>query len=189
VQALDAWENFYIIVGSSGGALTGLTFVVVTLIAGAHVRTPGAGIGAYTTPTIVYFGVVLLVAAILSAPWQTVEPATILVGLCGGGGLAYTAIVIRRLKRVDTYDPVREDWLWYAICPSLAYTALVVAALLLPGDVAQALFVIGAVLLVLLFLGIRNAWDVVTYLALEFLPAQDEHANGHEGEGEGESKS
>ncbi len=31
--ALSPWESFYVIVGSSGGALIGLQFVVVTLIA------------------------------------------------------------------------------------------------------------------------------------------------------------
>ncbi len=32
-RPLQAWENFYVIVGSSAGALTGLQFVVLTLIA------------------------------------------------------------------------------------------------------------------------------------------------------------
>ena len=31
-----AWESFYVIVGSSGAALTGLQFVVTALIADAH---------------------------------------------------------------------------------------------------------------------------------------------------------
>jgi len=33
MTALDGWENFYVIVGSSAGALIGLQFVVITLIA------------------------------------------------------------------------------------------------------------------------------------------------------------
>ncbi|MFZ1072124.1 MAG: hypothetical protein WAO21_01690 [Verrucomicrobiia bacterium] len=32
MTALDGWENFYVIVGSSAGALIGLQFVVITLI-------------------------------------------------------------------------------------------------------------------------------------------------------------
>ena len=32
-SALKAWENYYVIVGSSAGALTGLQFVVLTMIA------------------------------------------------------------------------------------------------------------------------------------------------------------
>jgi hypothetical protein len=33
MTALTGWENFYVIVGSAAGALIGLQFVVVTLIA------------------------------------------------------------------------------------------------------------------------------------------------------------
>jgi len=33
MTALSGWENFYVIVGSSAGALIGLQFVVITLIA------------------------------------------------------------------------------------------------------------------------------------------------------------
>ena len=32
MPALTGWENFYVIVGSSAGALIGLQFVVITLI-------------------------------------------------------------------------------------------------------------------------------------------------------------
>ena len=32
MTALNGWENFYVIVGSSAGALIGLQFVVITLI-------------------------------------------------------------------------------------------------------------------------------------------------------------
>jgi len=32
MTALSGWENFYVIVGSSAGALIGLQFVVITLI-------------------------------------------------------------------------------------------------------------------------------------------------------------
>ena len=37
VSPFAAWENFYVIVGSSAAALTGLQFVVVTL--GAEARS------------------------------------------------------------------------------------------------------------------------------------------------------
>jgi hypothetical protein len=168
VSSLTAWSNFYVIVGSSGGALTGLTFVVITLIAG---RARPVGLAAFTTPTIVHFGAVLLAAALLSAPWQALAPIALLLGLGGAAGAGYAVMVIRRPYRVEGYALVREDWLWYGLFPLVAYAALVVVALLLPGDPTPALFGVGAVLLVFLVLGIRNSWDVVTYIALEVLPA------------------
>lgn len=174
MSPLIPWANFYVIVGSSAGALTGLTFVVISLVTGSQTRTSSVGVSAFTTPTVVHFGAALLVAASLSAPWPALAPAAVVLGLCGLGGVAYVAIVIRRLRRFDDYVPVREDWLWYGIFPLVAYAALVVAAMLLPGNPTPALFAVGAVTLLLLFIGIHNAWDVVTYLALEFLPSRDE---------------
>jgi hypothetical protein len=176
MSPLSAWENFYVIVGSSAGALTGLTFVAVTLAAGY--RRPGAsrGIAAFNTPTVVHFGTVLLVAAVLSAPWPALSPAALLLGLCGLAGVLYAAIVVRRLRRLeqDLYTTVLEDWLWYAACPLVAYSALLAAAILLPGSPIPALFGIGAVMVLLLFMGIRNAWDIVTYVAVGGFNQQDE---------------
>jgi hypothetical protein len=169
MSPLTAWNNFYVIVGSSAGALTGLTFVVITLVAQIRLRDDGRGIAAFTTPTIVHFGSVLFVAALLSAPWPALSVPALQLGLCGLAGMVYTAIVARRQRGMDIYTPVLEDWLWYVICPLVAYNALLVAAILLPGSPIPALFAIGGVMVLLLFLGIRNAWDVVTYLVVERL--------------------
>ena len=38
MNVLAGWENFYVIVGSSAGALIGLQFVVITLIADMPLR-------------------------------------------------------------------------------------------------------------------------------------------------------
>jgi hypothetical protein len=64
---------------------------------------------------------------------------------------------MRRLNRYIAYTPVREDWLWYAACPLVAYAALIATAPLLPGNPVPALFAIGAVLGLLLFIGIHDA--------------------------------
>ncbi len=53
------------------------------------------------------------------------------------------------------------------VLPLVSYTALVVAAILLPSHPVPALFVIAAGTMLLLFIGIHNAWDVVTYTAIE----------------------
>jgi fatty acid desaturase len=76
-------------------------------------------------------------------------------------------IVVRRTRRQTDYQPVLEDWLWYTVFPLVSYTALVVAAIVLPGNPALALFVIAAGTVLLLFTGIHNAWDTVIYVAIE----------------------
>src|SRR5262245_57777927 len=86
MTALDGWGNFYVIVGSAAGALIGLQFVVMTLIAERPpLRAADAG-AAFATPTIVHFAVALLLSAVASAPWHdigTVAAVWGLVGLCG----------------------------------------------------------------------------------------------------------
>jgi hypothetical protein len=71
-SAISAWENFYVIVGSSGGALIGLQFVVITLIAERRHLTTTGGLGAFATPTVVHLAGALGVSAIMSAPWDSV---------------------------------------------------------------------------------------------------------------------
>jgi len=189
VAPLAAWDNFYVIVGSSAGALTGLTFVVVTLV--GESREPGVswGVSTFSTPTVVHFALTLLIAALLSAPWPIVAPASVLLALVGLGGVIYTSIVTRRLRRQVSYQPVMEDWLWHAVFPLAAYLALVVAAILLPAMPIPALFVVGAAMILLVFIGIHNAWDTLTYVAVERYREQAEgKSNGERGAGNGGRK-
>ena len=75
MNPLPGWENFYVIVGSSAGALIGLQFVVITLIADTPVaRAAAQASGAFATPSVVHFGVVLFLSAVISAPWNLNEP-------------------------------------------------------------------------------------------------------------------
>jgi hypothetical protein len=175
VSFLTTWQNFYTIIGSAAATLTGLMFVVVTLIAGVRVRVSlqSEAFGAFNTPNVWHFGAALLVAAILSAPWQALWNASLLLGLSGLGGVTYVVIVLRRVRRQTDYQPVLEDWLFHTVFPLVSYTALVVAAMLLPGYPAPALFVIAAATVLLLFIGIHNAWDNVIYIAVDLARPQN----------------
>jgi hypothetical protein len=166
-DALSAWESFYVIVGSSAGALTGLQFVVIALVAESELRTGMREVDAFGTPTIVHFCAVLLVAAIISAPWSVLSGPATAIGICGAFGVIYGLIILRRARRTTVYKPVLEDWIWHTVVPLVAYTVLLVAAANLPRHATPALFAIAASALLLLFDGIHNAWDTVTYVALE----------------------
>jgi hypothetical protein len=163
---LTQWENFYVIVGSSAGALTGLQFVVMTLIAESSISGGMSGVRAFGTPTIVHFCAVLLVSAIISAPWPSLAMAGFALGASGLVGAIYSSSIIRHARRTESYTPDLEDWIWYAALPILAYTILFAGAILLHHHTLLALFLIAATSLMLLFIGIHNAWDSVTYLAI-----------------------
>ena len=170
-SSLVAWESFYVIVGSSGAALTGLQFVVMALIAESNKRNSAQQIDAFGTPTIIHFCAVLLVSAILSAPWHALSSVSLALSTCGAAGVVYGVIVVRRARRQTGYRPVLEDWLWHAVFPLIAYASLLVAAIMLRSYAQRVLFVIGATALLLLFIGIHNAWDTVAYIVVGRLQA------------------
>src|SRR5512140_1495185 len=99
------WDSFYVIVGSAAGALIGLQFVVMTLLAERPpLRAADAG-AAFATPTVVHFGVVLFLSALLRAPWHSIVPPAVLWGLTGFSGIPYAAIVARRMRKQTVYRP------------------------------------------------------------------------------------
>ena len=165
---LEAWENFYIIVASSAGALTGLQFVVITLV--AEIRpVSGSGapeIAAFGTPNVVHFCAVLLMGAMLSAPWPGLSGVALAIGAMGLAGIVYVSIVVKRANTQKNYTPDRGDWTWHAALPMIAYSAILVASFVLRRNAEAALFVLGGASLLLLFVGIHNAWDTVTYVTV-----------------------
>ena len=160
----DEWENFYVIVGSSAGALIGLQFVVMALVADLPINRsdPQAG-QAFGTPTVVHFGVVLFLSAIVCAPWHGISIVSAIWGILGIGGVGYAAIVARRMRSQTAYRPVFEDWLFHLLLPLTAYAILAASACAASSHTRPALFALGAAVLLLLFIGIHNAWDTVMW--------------------------
>ena len=163
---LSPWQNFYVIVGSSAGALTGLQFVVITLIAQTRAAADMSAIRAFATPTVIHFCSTLFIAAVMTMPWPNIMglAACLLIG--GLAGVIYSVRVIRH-ARASHYDPDREDWLWYAGFPIAAHLTLLAVACLMWWYSPAALFVLAADTLVFLLIGIHNAWDSVTYMVVE----------------------
>jgi hypothetical protein len=58
---------------------------------------------------------------------------------------------------------VFEDWLFHALLPLAAYTTFAASAWEARAHAHQAMFGVAAAALLLLFIGIPNAWDAVTY--------------------------
>jgi hypothetical protein len=176
ISPLDAWDNFYVIVGSSAGALTGLQFVVMALIADSQAQASKTTISAFGTPTIAHFCAVLGLAAIISAPWPSLTGSAVLLVLLGIWGTTYTTLVFLRTRRVTEYTPVAEDWIFHVILPYIAYILLLVGAFSLTSFTQPALFMIGTMAVVLLFVGIHNAWDTVTFIVTERMGPREKSA-------------
>ena len=168
---LAAWVNFYLVTGTAAAALTGLQFVVQTLLVSNVHRTvvgadPEAGIGAFGSPTVVHFTIALLLSAIMCAPWPDYDGLRASAGTMGLGAVIYSGVVLRRTTRQRIYAPTMEDWLWHIMLPTGAYVSLLASAWFLDHAVRWPHFALGASTLLLLCVGIHNAWDTVTYFTI-----------------------
>jgi hypothetical protein len=182
VPVIAGWESFYVIIGSSAAALTGLMFVVITLGAEKRRLTNEAGLRAFASPTIVHFCAVVLIAALLTMPRHTIESLRLCLFAVAAGGLACVVWAVMQTRKVTTYQPVLSDWIWHTVLPSTAYTGILVAAILLPRAAEGALDVVGGAALGLLFIGIRNAWDAAVWIALASSESERGADPGKEGE-------
>src|SRR5579863_940104 len=158
VRFLAEWLSFYVMIGSSAAALTGLMFVVITLATGTEMAARRDGIATFSTPTVLHFSAALLVSAILCAPWRSLIPPAALVGLAGLYGAVYVLRIARLTRRLTRYVPDAEDWVWYTVLPLFAFSATLGGAIALAWTPVQALYAIAAGALLLIFIGIRNAW-------------------------------
>ena len=161
---LAGWDSFYVIIGSSAAALTGLMFVVIALT--GEVSATVEAVRAFSTPTVVHFGAVLLLAALLTTPHHTLLTLSGSTGLCGIIGLRFTRWVVVQMRRQTVYTPIAEDWMWHVRMPALAYAGVLAGAAGVWWRPAPGLVLVGAAALFLLYIGIHNAWDAAIYVSV-----------------------
>lgn len=167
VSLLAAWSTFYVMTGTSAATLIGLMFVVITLVTRAEQVTQSQeGLSTFSTPTVLHFSAALFVSAILSAPWRAVVYPGALIAVLGLFGVGNAVRIIFRTKRVTEYIPDLEDWLFYTIFPLLAYGAVFAGGIALVTHSDLLFFALAGGILLLIFIGIHNAWDIVTFLAV-----------------------
>jgi hypothetical protein len=160
------WDSFYLLIGSGAAALIGLLFVVVTLIAELEERRASLGAKIFISPTVFHLGVVLVLSAVALTPHMTGWAAAAITVVTGVVGGPYAALNGLRIHRRDIPDPPHwsDEWC-YGWLPALFYVALVMSALLVWREPEIGVYAFGLTLVALLLIAIRNAWDLVTYLA------------------------
>ena len=161
------WENFFYLIGSAAGALIGIMFIVITLTAGHEPRRVSRGAPVYVTPIVFHFAVVLVVSATSEVPGLILPAVAVLLGASAIAGLAYSTLTTIRLCRKGWEDPIPgwSDKCFYGFLPTTIYVALLGAAGAVWMAERKAAFAVAGLMLGLLLLGIRNAWDLATTLA------------------------
>lgn len=158
-----AWTAFYQMTGSAAAALVGLLFIVATLTTRQQ-EGVALGVRLFTTPTVFHLSLVLMTSALALAPQSPVyRPAAVMTVVALAGCIHSVALAIR-IGRLP--DPSHwSDFWYYGAAPVAAYLALAAATGAAWAGAPHAAHWVGLVLLILLMLGIRNAWDLITWLA------------------------
>jgi hypothetical protein len=162
-----SWGDFFFLIGSAAAGLIGLLFVVVTLTAGVERSQALRGASLYMSPTVGLFGAALFVSALILAPGLPSWLSTLLLAIVSLGGLGFAVRSYRGISsfRPDAEPPHWSDAWFYGVLPGVVYAGLAGGALALGLHAGCAPLALGMMLLALLFVGIRNAWDLVTWLA------------------------
>ena len=164
LQQLEAWRNFYVLLGTAAATLMGLMFVVVSLGPQQIGARTATGVRAFVTPTVVYFTTVLVVAALMTIPGVSALALGALMALGSLGGLGYMCSTGAHTRwRHANLD--RLDWLWYVGLPIFSYLLILGAAAGVGLQDPLGLHSMAGAVLLLLVIGIRNAWDVVLWVA------------------------
>jgi hypothetical protein len=177
----EGWENYYLMVGSSAGALIGLMFVVVTLTAGRDREQVERGKHLYTSPIVWHLAVILALSGLAAVPGVTAKMFGIASGglaILGMGMGVRSAVGIFRIPVVPDGDVF--DMFWYGVAPALVYAGLGIAALGLLSGQPWGAAAVAADLMALLLVSIHAEWDLVTYLAPGAGPASAK--DGDEGD-------
>ncbi len=171
------WGDFFFLIGSAAASLIGLLFVVVTLNQGRERETALKGANTYMTPIVFHFGVVLVLSAAAVAPGLGQTGIGLAESVCAAIALIYSLIILRRLRAWSSIAPPHWTDVWfYGVAPLLIYLGLAAAAVMVWAAPAWAAYGLALVLLAHLLLGIRNEWDLVTWLAPGLPPVETDQA-------------
>ena len=165
-ELFRSWHDFYTLVGTASATLVGLMFVAASIGSSVFSEKHGVALQAFISPTVVNFAAALFVCIGVMIPSQTWLSLGLLLAAGGLAGMIYAGRVwfqmfVRRRFQVDAIDRM-----FYATVPLLGYLLVVAAGILLLLGTGWSAEVTAAALVVLLFAGIRNAWDMTTWIMM-----------------------
>lgn len=156
---LAEWRDFYVMIGTAAGVIVGATFVVASLATGMEKRE--VGMRGFITPTAVHLGSVLVGSALLAVPTLTPLWLAIILGAGGIAGALYGILVAARIWKMNLD---LSDTAFYIALPIIAYGAMIAAAAMAFRHIGPAFEVLAASYVLLLIVGMRNAWDMANFM-------------------------
>ena len=164
-RLMEGWHDFYALIGTAAATLIGLMFVSASVGGGYMTEERRPGIRAFFSPTIVHFAATLVACLIVLVPVPTWTTLGGLLLACGLAGLVYAGWVTRHMGR-QGFEIDSEDRLWYAQAPIACHLLVTVAAALVLAQLPAGIYLLAPALVLLLLVGIRNAWDITVWVVM-----------------------
>jgi hypothetical protein len=162
----QGWDSFFLLIGGACGALIGLLFVVASLPTGLERQNRMRGASLYMSPTVFHFAVVLVISGVALAPRLSVLETGAVLGLCGAVGAIHLGYVSWAIGSPKTPDPPHWSDVWcYGVAPLVLYAGLAAAGASTLSRQPWAAEAVAGLAMLLLLIAVRNAWDLVTWLA------------------------
>jgi hypothetical protein len=162
---LAAWHDAFILFGTAAATLIGLMFVAASVSAGNFSWDKRHALRLFLSSSVVQFAAVLAMSVAGLAPVPSPKVLAALAAAVALFGLGYAAIVAIDVIRAGFTSRLdAEDGFWYAVLPPLGHVTLLAASVVLLRDPPAGCAVLAAGMAVLLFAGIRNAWDITIWI-------------------------
>jgi len=161
---LHVWDNFFVTTAQAGAALIGLLFVTVTVGTGFSTTHMLKGTRAFLTPTLLHFVGVLFLSLAMLAPWGSLVPLGVVLGVLGLSGLIYQILVIRDRRESRLVKMGWGEWIPYTVVPALSNAALAGGGFELCVSSPFALPLVAGGTVALLASGVLGAWDMTLWL-------------------------
>jgi hypothetical protein len=164
----EGWGEFFLMVGSAAAVLIGLIFVVVTLMNDKPRSTVLTGSEFYMGPIVLNMSLVLVLSAAALVPHIAPREYAVIAAICAIWGLwraVHSWIGINKLSQSGSIEVHWTDRWYYGAVPMAIFLALAAVATGIWLDAWWGRAGVAATITAQLVIGIRNEWDLVTWLA------------------------
>lgn len=165
LRQLEAWRDFYVLVGTVAATLMGLFFVIVSL--GPQVvatETERRTTRALISPNVGFFTTAVIVSALMLIPAITPSVLGAILAIGSISALVYL-ISVQAFRQWRLNHLPWTDLVWFVSLPFPGYLMLLISAAGIWTQAAFGLYSLAASVILLLVIGIHNAWDVVLWVA------------------------
>jgi hypothetical protein len=167
-DALQPWQDFFMLLGTAAATLTGLMFVALTFGSTLLTRDTTQLARAFLDPIYRHFGQVLLTACVVMMPVLAPTFLAALLILVGVLRLINLRGVFRQYREAQRIhrDVEASDWTLQIAIPVVCHLGLVATGVAFAMHARGAIVSLAVVTLVVLGIGIQGAWDLVEWMAL-----------------------